>query len=301
MTAYLGELAALATSFFFAATSTQFTIAGRQVGSVVLNRMRLVFAVLLNIAAHLILGIHLPYQLSPDRWFWLGLSGIIGLVIGDAFLFQAFVWIGPQLSMLMMSLAPIIASITAWLFLDEILSAGQVAGILITVCGIAWVVFDQNGKAKIDQSSRRTYTLGILFGLGAATGQALGLITAKKGLYGDFPAISGTLMRMLVASITLWAFTFIQRQVHFTIQQIVNHRRARWLILGGAVTGPFLGVTASLIAIQYTEIGVASTLMALPPVILLPVGYFIFGERFGRQAVLGTLLAITGVAMLFLL
>ena len=301
MNASLGELAALATSFLFAATSTQFTLAGRRVGALVLNRTRLVFAVLLNITAHLLIGLDLPIRISANRWFWLGLSGIIGLVIGDMFLYQAFVWIGPRLSMLMMSLAPIIASLTAWLFLGETLTLGQIAGILLTVTGIAWVILDHNGQIKIDPASSKTYFLGILFGLGAATGQALGLITAKKGLYGSFPAVTATLMRMLVAMITLWSVTILQRQVRYTLQQLSTHRHALWLILGGAITGPFLGVTASLFAIQNAAVGVASTLMALTPVILMPVGYFFFGERFGWQSVAGTLVAIAGVSLLFLL
>jgi drug/metabolite transporter (DMT)-like permease len=301
LSAFVGELAALVTSFLFAITSTQFTLAGRKVGSLVLNRTRLILAVLLNLLAHLVLRLPLPADIPSDRWFWLGISGIIGLVIGDIFLFQAFVWIGPRLTMLMMSLAPIIASIAAWLFLGETLTVGQISGILVTVGGIAWVVLDHNGQAKIDQDNKRIFMLGILFGLGAATGQALGLITAKKGLYGDFPALSGTLVRMMVALVTMWGLTLIQRQVRFTFQQLARNRKALWLILGGAITGPFLGVTFSLVAIQNTEVGIASTIMALPPVILLPISRIVFKEQFGWQAIVGTLIAVLGVTMLFLL
>ena len=68
----------------------------------------------------------------------------------------------------------------------------------------------------------------------------------------------------------------------------------------GALIGPVLGVSASLLAVQHAEIGVASTLMALPPVIVLPISYFVFKEKVGWQAIAGTLLAIVGVAVLFL-
>jgi drug/metabolite transporter (DMT)-like permease len=61
-----------------------------------------------------------------------------------------------------------------------------------------------------------------------------------------------------------------------------------------------LGVLSSLFAVQHAEIGVASTLMALPPVIILPISYFVFKEKIGWQAILGTVLAIAGVAILFL-
>ena len=141
---------------------------------------------------------------------------------------------------------------------------------------------------------------GIAFGLAGATGQALGLIFAKKGLAGEYPALSGTLIRMFTAVIVLWGFTFLRGQARATIRQLDTHHRATLYILGGAFTGPFLGVTASLIAIQNTEIGIASTLMALPPIFLLPISHFVFNERFGWQAIAGTLVAVTGVALLFL-
>jgi drug/metabolite transporter (DMT)-like permease len=63
--------------------------------------------------------------------------------------------------------------------------------------------------------------------------------------------------------------------------------------------GPFLGVWLSLIAIQRTEVGVASTLMGLSPIFLLPIGYLVFSERFGWRAVSGTMIAMVGVWLLF--
>jgi drug/metabolite transporter (DMT)-like permease len=138
-----------------------------------------------------------------------------------------------------------------------------------------------------------------LFGLGAATGQAIGLITAKKGLDGDFPALSGNVIRMLAAAATLWAITFFQGQAGATIQRLTSQRQAVLNIAGGAFFGPFLGVWLSLIAIQLTQVGVASTLMALPPIFLLPISHFVFKEQLGWAAVLGTIVAMVGVAILF--
>ena len=84
-----------------------------------------------------------------------------------------------------------------------------------------------------------------------------------------------------------------------TLEKLSQNRRAITNILGGAFSGPFLGVTFSLVAVKRAEVGVASTLMALPPVFLLPIGYLLFKERFGWQAVAGTFIAILGVALLF--
>jgi len=275
-----------------------FTLAGRKVGSAVVNRTRLVLAVVLLSLTHLIfLGSLFPWNAEPQRWMWLSLSGIIGLVLGDAFLFQAFVWIGPRLSMLMMSLAPVISTLAAWMFLDEYLSWMQLLGIGLTLSGIAWVIMEGNGKQK---AANRDYLRGILFGLGAATGQALGLVLSKNGLYGDFSPISANLIRMLSATIVLWAVTLLQRKALSTFERLKSNRRSMFLIFAGVVSGPFMGVSLSLFAIQKTAIGVASTLMALPPVFLLPISYIFFKERFGWGAIAGTFVAVAGVALLFL-
>jgi drug/metabolite transporter (DMT)-like permease len=300
LNAYLGEFAALAASFLFAATSTMFTLAGRKVGSLVVNRMRLSFAAVFLILAHALLRIPLPIDAEPERWFWFALSGVTGFILGDIFLFQAFVWIGPRLSMLMMALAPAMAALLAWIFLGELLSLGQALGIALTLSGIAWVVLDRNGRPIRDAAGKDTYMRGVLFGLGAAVGQALGMVTAKPGLAGGFPALSGTLMRITVAMIVMWGYTFVSRQARSTFRALAERPDALPLILGGAAAGPTIAVTLTLFAIQNAEVGVASTLTSLTPIILLPVGYFFFKERFGWQAILGTLIAITGVALLFL-
>jgi drug/metabolite transporter (DMT)-like permease len=296
---FLGELAAIITSITYAINSTLFTVAGRVVGSPVVNRVRLIAASLFLTLAHWIfLGSPWPIGASWDRWFWLGISGIVGLVLGDAFLFQAFVWVGPRISMLMMSLAPIIAAFTAWIFLGEKLLIGQIGGIILTLFGVGWVVMDKNnGRSR----KKENYLKGILFGLGGAAGQGLGVVLAKLGLDGNFSPISANYMRMLTAMIVIWVVTLFQREAAATFKKVINHPKTLWGIIGGAFSGPFLGVSLSLFALQHTSIGVASTLMALPPIFLLPVEYFYFKEKMGWGAVLGTMLALVGVGVLFLI
>ena len=79
----------------------------------------------------------------------------------------------------------------------------------------------------------------------------------------------------------------------------VGNTRLKWALFG-SFFGPVFGVTASLFAIQHAEIGVASTLMALPPIIMLPISYFFYKEKLNWQAIVGTLVAIGGVSLLFL-
>lgn len=294
-----GELAALATALCWTASATFFTFGSRRVGSVVVNRIRLVLAALFLASTHwLALGSPLP-SAETHRWLWLGLSGIVGLAIGDAFLFQAYVWIGARLTMLMMSTVPILSALLAWVALGERLEAVQWIGIALTVLGLTWVAGRRETSPE-PHSSRLNYRRGLLCGLGAAAGQALGMILAKPGLAGGFSALSGNVIRMACAALALWLLTLFQGQAAATVRKIQEQPSALAPIAAGAVSGPFVGVWLSLIAIQAAHIGIASTLMALPPIFLLPIGRFVFRERIGWQAVGGTLLAMAGVGLLFL-
>jgi drug/metabolite transporter (DMT)-like permease len=305
MNANIGELAALGTAVCFSASSIFFSQAGKRYGPLVSNRLRLVVAILLLGITHwIVFGKPIPVDASLSRWLWLGSSGIVGLAIGDLFLFQAYVLLGARLGLLFLSLAPALAAVLAWLFLGERLDAGSIVGITVTLAGIAWVVLESNPgkKPPADQepgSHSQGYSRGILAGLLAAAGQAIGVVLAKNGLGGNFPALSGNVIRMTAAFIALWGVTVIQRQVIATIRQANNSRSGMYFVLGGSILGPLIGVSLSLFSIQHTNVGIASTIIALPPVFLLPVGHFVFKERISRRAVAGTLLAIAGVTLLF--
>lgn len=295
---FIGEIAGLATSFFFAMTAIIFTKTGRMVGSQVTNRTRLIFALSYLLILNLILFREpLPFSAGASRWMWLSLSGVIGLSLGDAFLFQSLVSVGPRLGSLLLSLAPIFGSIIAWLFFGETLTAMQITGIALALTGIGWVVMSHQEPANTPHGHTRR---GVIFGVLAGLGQAAGLVLSKQGMMGDFSPFQANAIRMLAATLFIWAWTFIQGQTGATLSTLRKQPQALRLLALGALIGPVLGVSSSLLAVQHAEVGVASTLMALPPVIVLPISYFIFKEKIGWQAIAGTLLAIAGVAVLFL-
>ena len=296
--AYLGEIAALTTAVCWAATSLFFTIASKQVGSQLVNRVRLPLATLFLAITHLLWqGEALPIHAETSRWGWLGLSAISGLVLGDAMLFQAFALIGARLSMLLMTLVPVIGTMLAWVFLGETLSLLEISAIIVTMSSVAWVVSEQRNSNSVD-GNPSNYVIGVLCGIGGASGQALGLILSKRGMVGDFPALSASLMRLAVASTVIWLWALIEGQLRPTIEGL-RIRRARWAILGGTAAGPFIGMTLSLAAVQLAPVGIASTLMSLSPVLLLPLVYWIFKERITQRAIVGTVVAMVGVAMIF--
>jgi drug/metabolite transporter (DMT)-like permease len=295
---YLGEIAALLTSLLFSFSAVIFTQASRRVGSLITNRVRLIIALIYLLMINLILfGQPLPVGAGIERWVWLSLSGVIGLALGDMFLFRTYEHIGARLGMLLMSLAPVISALLAWLLFGETLRPGQIAGMAITLSGIAWVV---STRPTENSNQPRVDGRGLLFGVLAAAGQAVGLVLSKRGMVGDFSPFAANAIRMLAAMGVFWLMTFAQCQAGETIAAVRHNRSALKLIAIGSFIGPVLGVSASLLAVQHAEVGVASTLMALPPVFLLPLSYFIFKERFGWQTVAGTIVAMVGVALLFL-
>jgi drug/metabolite transporter (DMT)-like permease len=295
----LGEIAALATGILWAFTSVFFTLAGRRVGAVVVNRTRLLAALLFLTLTHTVLqGKLFPLPIEPQRFFWLSVSGIIGLALGDAALFHALVLVGPRITTLLMAAVPVISTFLAWAFLGERLTSFELLAVGITVGGIAWVVAEKRSNS-VGQEGKQ-YALGILAGLGGAVGQAVGLVTAKKGLTGDFPPISGVVIRMVAATAVMWLWTLLKGEGRSTIQR-ARSGKALLLIVAGAFVGPFLGVWLSLIAIDSTLVGLASTLMALTPIFVIPLVRIVFHERVSIRAVLGTLVAMVGVAMIFML
>ncbi|HEX3050553.1 MAG TPA: DMT family transporter [Aggregatilineaceae bacterium] len=302
MSDYWGEFAGIGTSVCWSFTSILFTLSGRKVGSQVVNRTRLLMAVLMVSLLHFVTqGAFLPIHAPLWRWGYMGLSGIIGFVLGDAMLFEAFVMIGPRLTMLLMALSPVMGAAIAWIFLGEELAALEIVGILLAVSGVAWVVTaPRDGKQTgLPEMPRRFYVMGVLLGLGAALGQAGGLVFSKLGLRDDFPALSGNMMRLVVASVTIWLITLFQGQVRANFKALHANPRAVYIMFAGAIFGPFVGVWLSLIAVQNTAVGVASTLTSLAPIILIPLSWLLFKERITGRAVAGTALAMAGTVILF--
>ncbi len=297
---FIGEIAALFTSFCWSLSAVGFSLAGRKFSSQVINIVRVTLAFLVLLLINSILyGQPIPFNAGATRWGWLMISGIIGLALGDAFLFRSYQLVGPRIGLLLLSLAPVFGAAIAWLFFGEQLSSLQFVGMIITLAGIGWVVMTRPILNVGDEQIRLSLQ-GILFGVMAALGQAGGLVLSKQGMSNDFPPFAGTIIRMTAAIIFLWGLAIFQKQIGNTVADVRAHPSALGWAAFGAFFGPVIGVSASLLAIQHAEIGVASTLMALPPVFMLPISYFFFKERFGWQAVAGTLLAMAGVALLFL-
>lgn len=295
----MGNLAAISTAFCWAITSILFSITSKKIGSLAVNRLRLLIASIFLLILHLVIYRQLiPVAFSLDRWAWLGISGILGLTLGDAFLFQAYVLIGPRLSTVMMALVPVVSTILAWLVLGETLNLLVITGICITVAGVAWVVLEEPEEKHIPVD-RRKYLLGILCGLGSVLGQSFGLILSKRGLEGGVSALSGVLIRILVAAAVMWIYSLIRGQIRPTFK-VFQMPKTLGTIAAASAIGPVLGVWLSLVSVQLIPVGIASTLQSLTPIFVLPMTLAFFKEKITPRAIFGTLGAIVGVAVIFL-
>jgi drug/metabolite transporter (DMT)-like permease len=300
--AVYGEIAALLTALCWSFNSVVFTRAGKRVGAVTVNAFRLWIAFPALVLLHwLLFGAPLPFAIEKGRLLYLGVSGVIGFVVGDAMLFESFLLIGPRLAMLLALLVPVFGALLAFVFLGEKLLALEIVSILVTIGGVAWVVAEKT--APVPESAPkppRKFTLGVWLAVGGAAGQAVGLLFSRWGLAGGYSAISATLVRVGVAGLALVLLGLSRGNLHSHLAKMKD-RKALLEITAGALTGPVLGVTLSLVAIAHAHIGVASTLMSLTPVFLLPVSHFFFKEKITMRAVIGTMIALLGVVLLFLI
>jgi drug/metabolite transporter (DMT)-like permease len=260
--AYFGEIAALTTAVSWTISSLAFESAGKKIGSLSVNLIRLVLAfcffALLNYYRR---GLFLPLDASPDCWLWLTLSGVVGFLFGDLLLFKAFTVIGARISMLINALSPPITAIVSWFTLGEVLSPMNWLGIAVTLTGISIVILkhekketDTNNWGKLTTS----YNLkGILLALGGAIGQGICLVLSKRGM-GTYDAFAASHIRVIAGMIGFAVMVLLLKRGN-SVNKALSHIPAMKRIALGAVFGPFLGVGLSLIALQHTEAGIAAT------------------------------------------
>ncbi len=292
----IGELAGLLTAACWSGSSLAFAGASQRVGSLHVNLTRLIIAAILLLLTIAVLGI--PLGLSPFQFLNLALSGFIGLVFGDSFLFKSYEYNGARLSMLIMSLAPAITAILAYFVLGEVLSFLGILGIIVTLTGIALVVLER----REGESPRLAITKrGLLYGFFGAVGQGVGLIFARMAFNeGSINGFAATLVRIIAAIVILWPLLYFTGRLRNAVGSMRSDPRALRLTTVGAILGPYFGITLSLISIEYTKVGIAATLMATVPILMLPLVRFLYHERLSRKAIAGAFIAVAGVAALFL-
>ncbi len=297
MTSKLGEISALLTAVFWTTSALNFENASKRVGSLPVNLLRLVLGFFFLSSFCLIYrGLFLPIDATSRAWFWLSMSGFIGFAFGDLFLFKAFVVLGSRISMLMMALVPPMTALLGWIAMGEVLTTKGLIGMTLTVGGIALVVLERDSSEKQIRLSHPM--VGIWYALGGAVGQAIGLIFSKMGM-GSYNAFAASQIRIL-AGIAGFAVIFSISKSWLKVGAAFHDKKAISQLAVGSFFGPFLGVSFSLMAIKYTTAGIASTIMAIVPVLIIPPAILFLKEKVNFKEILGAMIAVAGVAVLFL-
>ncbi|MDR0995193.1 MAG: DMT family transporter [Tannerella sp.] len=308
---FTGELISLGVAFSWTLTALCFEYASKQMGVIALNVLRLGLAILmLGLTLCFFTGHFFPAGVAPKAWFWLGVSGFVGYVLGDYCLFSSYVVIGSRFGQLFMTLAPPSAALAGWLILGERMSWSALLGMIVTLTGIGLSVVGKREEGSGHWQVKLPLK-GILFGIGAGLGQGFGIVFSKLGMEyytagmqgADSTALflvpfASTQIRALVGVTGFSILLFLSGKGKALLHAF-KEKKTMGSALAGTVFGPFIGVSFSLMAVQYTEAGIASTLMALTPVMILAPSFYFFHQKIRVQEVVGALISVLGVALFF--
>jgi len=300
---HFGEFIALLTAICWTVTALAFQQATRRAGSLSVNIIRLLIAfVIFMVVSVFLRGSFFPSGASQFNWVWLSISGIIGLVFGDYFLFKSYEYISARISMLVYSLSPPFAAIISRFALGEIMSIKAIFAMMITLSGIVLVV--TNKKKYEDKKDSKNNNLqlsypvkGLLFAFIGTIGQSAGLVLSKYGI-GDYDVFAATQIRIISGTIGfIILISVIKRWTK--VKAAATDAKAMKFIGIGAFFGPFIGVYLSLLAITYITIGIASTIMAIIPVLIIPPAIFLYKEKVTLKEFIGAIIVVGGVALFF--
>jgi drug/metabolite transporter (DMT)-like permease len=294
---HLGEIAALACALCWTITAVAFETAGKKVGSISVNLIRLVIGfILISIFNLFTRGMILPIDASSTTWFWLTISGVIGFVIGDLFLFQAYVEVGSRISMLIMSTVPPITAITGFIIMNERITTLGILGMIVTIIGIALVILTKNPDDKKVMLSHSIK--GLLYAFIGALGQAFGLVFSKLGM-GSYDPFAATQIRIIAAIIGFSIVITVTKNWAKVFAAIKDSKAMKHISIG-SVFGPFVGVSLSLLAVQHAPTGIVSTITSITPILIIPLSIFIFKEKVLPKEILGAIITLVGISLLFI-
>ncbi len=308
---YLGEMISIGVAFSWTATALLSEFGSKRMGNLTLNVARMGLALLFSIVLFwVVTGSPLPAHASNEAYLWMLLSGVVGYVIGDFCLFQCYIIIGSKFGQLFMTLAPITAAVMAWITLGQEISPMAIVAMLVTLTGIAITVLgrDSHGHHKVVLDLPLN---GVLFAVGAAVCQGVGLVLSKIGM-NHYEATIATPCEpwMLpffanffrcVAGIVGFSVLMMFREGFGSLRKNIIDVKSMTAAVLTTIFGPFVGVGCSLLAVQYTSAGIASTLMALTPIIIILPAWWLFKQPITAKSVVGALISVAGVSLFFLL
>ncbi len=302
---YIGELISIGVAFSWTATALLSEYGSKRMGNLTLNVLRMALALLFSLVLFaIVVGSPLPVGITSQALGWMLLSGLVGYVIGDFCLFQCYIIIGSRYGQLFMTLAPLAAALMAWVSLGQQMTAMSIVAMLVTLLGIGISVL---GRGEHHKVSLKLPFNGVLFAIAAALCQGIGLVLSKIGMdhydTTQMPAwlipFSANFLRC-IAGIIGFSLLLYFRDGFTPLREAMYDRKGMIAAIATTIFGPFVGVGFSLMAVQYTNAGIASTLMALTPIIILLPSWWLFRQPITWKAVIGAVISVVGVSLFFL-
>ena len=289
----LFELAALAASLCFATGGMLAVAPSRALGAVRFNRVRMaMMAIVLTLIGGLTGGF---LTIGAADWWPLVLSGLIGIYLGDTFLFAGLRRVGPRRNAIMFALnAPLAAIFAVW-FLDEILPPSVWIGCFLVTGGVMVAIALGRRRSGEDPWDvvHGSLPLGLGFGFLAAAGQALGLLLSRPLMEQGVDPIAGSAVRVLVGCLALFVTYEIQ---HFRQSRDHNLWTRQFVLqtFGSSAIGMGIGMTLVMFALSGGEAGIVATLSSAAPVVMLPMIWLTSRRAPALGAWLGAVLVVLG-------
>ena len=308
--AYIGELISIGVAFSWTATALLSEFGSKRLGNLTLNVLRMGLALLFSLVLFgMVTGSMLPPGASTEAAGWMLLSGLVGYVIGDFCLFQCYIIIGSRYGQLFMTLAPLSAALMAWVTLGQQMTGKSVIAMLVTLWGIGISVLGRGDHHKL---SLKLPVNGVLYAIGAAVCQGVGLVLSKIGM--DHYEVSmmaetgipkwlipfSANFYRCIAGIIGFSLLLFYRDGMAPLREAVRDKKGLSVATATTIFGPFVGAGFSLMAVQYTAAGIASTLMAMTPIIIILPSYWLFHEKITWRSVIGAVISVLGVSLFFL-
>ena len=300
-------LAAFLTTLLFATSAICGYRTAKQVGGVEANFWRITLATIFLTGWAFTFG-H-GFMGAPE---WFMLSGLFGIGLGDSAYFQALPRLGSRRTILLVQcLTAPFAALIEWLWLGTRLNLPEILCVGVILAGVA-IALAPGDHIKISQ---RDWEIGLTASVFAALGAALGAVVIRKG----YAAIAAAGMQVdagttgyqrvlggiLIPTMALLIFKSRSAHAHGPAfsGDTLQISRDKWVriwpwVLINALSGQTRGVTCMQWALQTTQAGIVTAIIATTPIVLLPMTRIIEGERIGWRSLTGALVAVGGVIAL---
>ena len=292
----LGEGSCLLAALIWAFTIAMFRGPIEAFGARTINLAKCLIAGVLLGATILILGQGTVLSgARPRDVLFVAVSGLVGLTLGDSALFAAVRRLGPYRALLLQTLAPVFTAVFALAWQGERLTGARLAGMVLTLAGVALVVAPRGGGGAGPVAARLRST-GIVFGIVAALGQGGGIVLAKQGM-GTLPALHASFVRLGTAAGGLILLALLDGTLS-RASRLSRTPRSLSRVVPAAFMGSYAGIFLMMFGVGHAPAAVAAVLLSTTPVFSLFLDVARGRERFSVRAAAGTLLAIAGVGVL---